>query len=309
MIANITKMTSDYIGRFAPSPTGPLHFGSLVTALASYCDAKANGGLWLLRIEDVDLPRTVNGAAKLIIDTLSAYGFDWDQDIVYQSARNALYAENLAKLKSLNLAYPCTCSRKEITEATSSIGEEGPIYPKTCLSHALKQNTATAWRVKTDNQLIHFHDAIQGIMTQNMAKSIGDFVVLRADQLYAYQLAVVTDDALQGVTHIVRGADLLSSTPRQIYLQQLLGFKTPDYAHIPLICNKNGEKLSKQTLAEPIDINNATKLLVQALAHLNQNPPSTLTNERSRKILLWAIEHWQPDQVPSNNIIFKGIKD
>lgn len=309
MIAKITNIPTNYIGRFAPSPTGPLHFGSLVTALASYCDAKANAGSWLLRIEDVDIPRTVKGAANHIIDTLAGYGFEWDQAIVYQSARNEYYAQNLAKLQSQYHAYPCTCSRKEIIETSSHIGEECAIYPKTCLNKALKDNYPIAWRINTNHQLIQFTDAIQGRITQNLAEAIGDFVVLRADQLFAYQLAVVTDDALQGVTHIVRGADLLSSTPRQIYLQQLLSLKTPSYAHIPLICNEKGEKLSKQTLAEPIELNQASRLLVKALTYLNQKPPSALTKEKSTQILKWAIEHWQLDQVPSGNITFSGIND
>lgn len=297
--------TTAYIGRFAPSPTGPLHFGSLVAAVASYCDAKANNGDWLVRMEDLDKPREVTGAAKGILTTLSAYGFEWDGEVVYQSRRNQYYESLLQQLKASGIAYPCTCSRKEIRHTQPLQGIEGAIYPKTCLSKAIKESSPKAWRVKVSDQIMRFEDGVQGVIEQNISEAIGDFIVMRADQLFAYQLAVVTDDAQQGVTHVVRGADLLHSTPRQIYLQQLLGLTTAKYAHIPLIVNDNGEKLSKQTLATAIDVSEKSQLLVKALDYLNQSPPNSLAHESVHKILQWGVDHWQLNDLPSTNITLK----
>jgi glutamyl-Q tRNA(Asp) synthetase len=282
-----------YIGRFAPSPTGPLHFGSLVAAVASYCEAKTHRGKWLLRMEDLDKPREVKGAANTILKQLVAFGFEWDDAIVYQSQRAELYAEALALLKNQQLVYPCTCTRKEIADSSTHIGIEGAVYPGTCLSHALKENAAVAWRIKTPNQALCFNDAIQGKICQNLHQDIGDFILKRADGLFAYQLAVVVDDAAQGITHIVRGADLLDSTPRQIYLQQMLHYQTPHYAHLPVACNAAGEKLSKQTLAAPINTENAAYHLFQSLQFLGQTPPSSLQFETHQNIWQWAISHWQ----------------
>lgn len=282
-----------YIGRFAPSPTGPLHFGSLVAAVASYCEAKTHHGKWLLRMEDLDKPREVKGAANTILKQLVAFGFEWDDAIVYQSQRSELYAEALALLKNQQLVYPCTCTRKEIADSSTHIGIEGAVYPGTCLSHALKENTAMAWRMKTPNQALCFNDAVQGKVCQNLHQDIGDFILKRADGLFAYQLAVVVDDAAQGITHIVRGADLLDSTPRQIYLQQMLHYQTPHYAHLPVACNAAGEKLSKQTLAAPINTENAAYHLFQSLQFLGQSPPSSLQFETHQNIWQWAISHWQ----------------
>ncbi|HQS38102.1 MAG: tRNA glutamyl-Q(34) synthetase GluQRS [Methylotenera sp. 24-45-7] len=282
-----------YIGRFAPSPTGPLHFGSLVAAVASYCEAKTHHGKWLLRMEDLDKPREVKGAANTILKQLVAFGFEWDDAIVYQSQRAELYAEALTLLKNQQLVYPCTCTRKEIADSSTHIGIEGAVYPGTCLSHALKENAAVAWRIKTPNQTLCFNDAVQGKICQNLHQDIGDFILKRADGLFAYQLAVVVDDAAQGITHIVRGADLLDSTLRQIYLQQMLHYQTPHYAHLPVACNAAGEKLSKQTLAAPINTENAAYHLFQSLQFLGQTPPSSLQFETHQNIWQWAISHWQ----------------
>ena len=210
-----------YIGRFAPSPTGPLHFGSLVTAVASYLDARSNQGKWLLRIEDLDKPREVPGAAANILSTLEAYGFEWDDTIMYQSQRNDAYENVFDTLKERQFVYPCTCTRKEIADSSEQTGIEGIIYPKTCLHQAIKEHQPIAWRIKTTNKLIHFKDTVQGDIKQNLSSEFGDFVFKRSDGQFAYQLAVVVDDAEQGITNIVRGADLLNSTTRQIYLQYL----------------------------------------------------------------------------------------
>lgn len=280
------------IGRFAPSPTGPLHFGSLVAAVASYCDAKSRGGQWLLRIEDVDTTRRVEGASGQIIQTLQRYGFIWDSEIIYQSQRTDLYQQALDLLRDQGLAYPCTCSRKEIADSSTLHGIEGAIYPGTCLEHAVKPDVPAAWRLKTSDTAIGFDDLIQGHFQHNMAKDIGDFVVKRADGLFSYQLAVVVDDALQGVTHVVRGADLLNSTTRQIYLQQLLGYTTPVYAHIPLVMNAEGQKLSKQTLATALPSDNIMDVMVAAFRFLPCLPtPPSLSSVHD--LWQWAIDHWQ----------------
>lgn len=284
---------SDYVGRFAPSPTGPLHFGSLVAAVASYCDAKSAQGKWLVRIEDVDKPREVKGAAQSILDTLLTYGFQWDGEIVYQSQQTALYEHAFNQLKIKGLVYPCTCSRKEIADSSSQQGIEGAIYPGTCLKQAIKPNPPIAWRVKTQSFVGEFKDVIQGELSQDLSNEIGDFVIKRADGLFAYQLAVVVDDALQGVTHIVRGADLLLSTPRQIYLKRLLGLPDTRYAHIAIVKNAAGEKLSKQTLAPAITPHGAKHQLLQALAFLNQSPPESLSDASLGDIWQWAIANWQ----------------
>ena len=297
------------IGRFAPSPTGPLHFGSLLAALASYLEAKTQDGLWLVRMEDLDKPREVAGAANHILNTLEKFGLEWDGEVVYQSQRSELYQEALNQIKAQSLIYQCSCSRKEIADSynqkPAEHGIDGLIYPGTCRD---KSSTFKPYaeRIKVKDQNISFNDAIQGKIDQNLANQIGDFVLKRADGLFAYQLAVVVDDHLQGVTHIVRGADLLDSTPRQIYLQQVLGYSTPKYAHIPVASNQAGEKLSKQTLATPIDANNAPNLLINALDFLGQTPPQDLSNYKAQEILAWAMQHWALDKIPKQrSIIFE----
>ena len=297
------------IGRFAPSPTGPLHFGSLLAALASYLEAKTQGGLWLVRMEDLDKPREVAGAANHILNTLEKFGLEWDGEVVYQSQRSELYQEALNQIKAQPLIYQCSCSRKEIADSynqkPAQHGIDGLIYLGTCRD---KSSTFKPYaeRIKVKDQNISFNDAIQGKIDQNLANQIGDFVLKRADGLFAYQLAVVVDDYLQGVTHVVRGADLLDSTPRQIYLQQVLGYSTPKYAHIPVASNQAGEKLSKQTLATPIDANNAPNLLINALDFLGQTPPQDLSNYKAQEILAWAMQHWALDKIPKQrSIIFE----
>jgi glutamyl-Q tRNA(Asp) synthetase len=285
---------SNYRGRFAPSPTGPIHFGSLVAALGSYLDAKHHQGKWLVRIEDLDTPRTVKGAADEILGTLEAYGLHWDEDIIYQSQRTAAYQKVFHRLKDAGEIYPCACSRKEIADSALQHGDE-LVYPGTCRNGLAQGKTARAWRVRVNGATIDFADKLQGNISQLLASEVGDFVLLRADGLFAYQLAVVVDDAFQGITHVVRGADLLYSTPRQIYLQRLLGLTTPAYMHLPVVVNAQGEKLSKQTLARPVERIDAASTLFDALVFLRQQPPAEFRFSAIEQTLAWAIVNWQPD--------------
>ncbi len=285
-----------YRGRFAPSPTGALHFGSLVSAVGSYLDAKHHHGTWLIRIEDLDTPRCTAGAADDILHTLAAFGLHSDEPLIYQSQRTAAYAEALHRLQENACCYPCACTRKEIADSALN-GIEGVIYPGTCRHGIPAGREPRAWRVRTELPKIEFADAVQGRITQHLESEIGDFVVKRADGLFAYQLAVVVDDAAQGITHIVRGYDLLTSTPRQIYLQQLLGYATPHYLHLPIAVNAQGEKLSKQTLAQAVRTDNASAVLLEVLRFLRQSPPTALQQHRTTEILAWAIAHWQPERL------------
>ncbi len=284
-----------YGGRFAPSPTGPLHFGSLVAAVGSYLDAKAHGGQWRVRMEDLDTPRNMPGAADGILRALEKFGFAWDGDVVYQSERIQLYEAALQSLREKKLVYPCACTRKEIADS-SILGINGPVYPGTC-RHALPAGReARAWRVCADKKMIIFNDLHYGDISQNVASQVGDFVLLRADGRVAYQLAVVVDDAEQKISHVVRGADLLGSAPRQIYLQQLLGYATPHYLHLPVAVNERGEKLSKQTLAAPLDADNPLPNLRAALNFLGQRLPDKSHN--LCETWEWAIRHWSRESIP-----------
>lgn len=294
-----TSKTIQYTGRFAPSPTGPLHFGSLVAAVGSYLEAKTHGGEWLVRIEDVDTPRKVSGASSDILRTLEQLGMKWDGEVVYQSQRCALYQEAIHSLTALGLTYPCTCTRKEILDS-NIMGIAGPIYPGTC-RHAQTSQKPSALRIHTDERLIRFEDTIQGCVEQRLESDTGDFVLRRADGVYAYQLAVVVDDAAQNITHVVRGEDLLDSTPRQIYLQQLLGYPVPDYMHLPVVTNRDGNKLSKQTRAMPVDISKAVPQLIAALHFLGQTPPVELVKSDLSVFWQWALENWQVTQIPRKN--------
>jgi glutamyl-Q tRNA(Asp) synthetase len=290
-------MTSSHTGRFAPSPTGPLHCGSLVAAVASFLEAKIRAGRWLVRLEDLDPPRTARGAADDILHTLEACGMHGDGAVLRQSTRATVYRAAFEQLRARGLVYPCACSRREIADSAVS-GIEGPVYPGTCRDGLAPGKTPRAWRIDTRGAHIRFDDAIQGPVEQNLETDIGDFVLLRADQVYAYQLAVVIDDAEQGITDIVRGADLLDSTPRQIYLQRLLNLPTPRYAHLPVVVNARGEKLSKQTLAAPIDAAQPLTALLAALRFLGQRPPDALANASISEFWDWAIENWRLADVP-----------
>ncbi len=283
--------TARYRGRFAPSPSGPLHFGSLVAALGSYLDAKHHHGTWLLRMEDLDTSRTVPGAADDILHTLERFGLHWDESVTYQSRRTAVYDAALQQLRDSAAVYPCACTRREIADSALH-GIDGQIYPGSCRAGIVAGREARTWRVLTDDQPLAFTDAIQGQVSQRLESEIGDFVVKRADGLFAYQLAVVVDDACQNITHVVRGADLLASTPRQIHLQKLLGLCTPHYLHLPVAINARGEKLSKQTLAAPVSHTNPVGTLIAALNFLRQNPPAELVACDVTLILDWAARNW-----------------
>jgi glutamyl-Q tRNA(Asp) synthetase len=258
-----------YVGRFAPSPTGPLHFGSLVAAIASWLDARAAGGEWLVRIEDVDATRTVPGAADAILRTLEAFGLEWDREVWWQSRRTERYEQALGRLRAEGHVYRCRCTRREIADS-GLIGLEGAIYPGTCRTLGLAPGPGLAERMAVPSMPVSFVDRAMGTVSQDVAAEIGDFVVKRRDGLHAYQLADVVDDAEQGITHVVRGADLLWSTPRQILLQGALGLATPRYLHFPVVTNATGEKLSKQTGAEAVDAARPTELVRDALAFLGR---------------------------------------
>lgn len=265
-----------YLGRFAPSPTGPLHFGSLVSALASFLDARAHRGTWLIRIEDIDGPRTVPGAAEDIMDTLGKFGMRSDEQPVWQSQREAKYQQAFEQLLNARFVFPCGCTRREIADslAHSHARHATLAYPGTCRD-GLHGKQPRAWRMRVpdgDAAILTFEDRWQGTQTQDLANEVGDFVLKRADGEWAYQLAVVVDDAEARITHIVRGADLLDSTARQIYLQRCMGVPTPVYLHVPVVTNEQGEKLSKQTGATALDSGAPLAALTQAAKHLGFDP-------------------------------------
>jgi len=293
----LTPATPPYRGRFAPSPTGPLHFGSLVAAAGSYLDAKARGGEWLVRVEDVDTPRNVPGAARDILRALEGCGMEWDGPVVSQSTRADAYRAALHELRGRGLAYPCACSRREIADSAVA-GIEGFVYPGTCRAGIPAGRTARAVRIATQGVAIAFDDLLLGHVVQNLETEIGDFILYRTDRVFAYQLAVVVDDAEQGITHVVRGADLLDSTPRQIYLQQLLHLPTPRHLHLPVALNALGEKLSKQTRAKPIDQRRPLPALVAALELLGQAPPRDLAAGSVGDFWAWALENWRIEKIP-----------
>ena len=294
------QRTPKYVGRFAPSPSGPLHFGSLVSALASYLDAKANNGLWLLRIEDLDPPREPAGAANRIIQQLESLGLAWDDEVLFQSKRIDAYDSALMKLATEGLCFHCACSRRDVKNMKGG-------YSGKCRSNGLsarelqypiKKQHSTSIRIRTDLKKVGFEDAILGPFSSQLSESGGDFIIRRKDGMIAYQLAVVIDDAWQGVTNIVRGTDLLSSTPKQRYLQTVLGLAQPTYAHIPIVTDTNGTKLSKQAFARAIDTEDAFPLLFRALLLLGQRPPERQFSQSPNSLLSWAIEHWELQSVP-----------
>lgn len=280
-----------YKGRFAPSPTGPLHFGSLLTALASFCEAKAQQGHWLVRIEDTDIPRIQAGAEAAILTALEVFGFEWDEPVVRQQDRLGLYEQALAQLHNNDQIYACQCSRKQLTGLTT--------YPQTC-RHLNLPFAQHAIRLKTTDHTICFDDLIQGHCCENLSDTTGDFVLKRRDGIISYQLAVVVDDALQGITHVVRGADLLDNTARQIWLGQCLNVPQLHYCHIPLAMNDQGQKLSKQNLAKPLDLKQAPQLIQQALQALNQ-PDVEL--DSPKKMLAHAVEQWDIKLIDHNMML------
>ncbi|PVV05676.1 MAG: tRNA glutamyl-Q(34) synthetase GluQRS [gamma proteobacterium symbiont of Ctena orbiculata] len=288
---------SGYRGRFAPSPTGELHFGSLVAALGSYLDARSQNGEWYVRMEDLDRTREVKGSAKSILLSLESLGFCWDGEVVYQNQRTEAYAEAVDWLIQAQHAYPCGCSRKMI-EKQAKYGEEGAIYPGICRNGVPKGRTGRSVRVFTTDEKIAIEDSVQGSISQQINREIGDFVIRRADGFHAYQLAVVIDDAWQGITAVIRGADLLSSTPRQHYLQQLLRLPSPIYAHLPVAVDEQGRKLSKQFKDAPINPKQPIDALLHAYAFLNQQLPPQRP-ESLEGFWKWAMSHWSLSQIPA----------
>jgi glutamyl-Q tRNA(Asp) synthetase len=284
--------TAPYIGRFAPSPTGALHFGSLVAAVGSYCDARAAGGKWLVRIEDIDPPREIPGATAHILEQLRGYGFVWDDEVLYQHTRSAAYQSAIERLHDQQQIFWCTCSRRELSQHPSTL------YPGNCRRHTTPKADA-AIRLQVSPTTISFQDRVYGKQTENIADSVGDFILQRRDHLFAYQLAVVVDDAYQGITDIVRGVDLLDNTARQIFLQQQLSFSTPRYLHLPLARNLSGQKLSKQNLAEALPLPAHPSLIWDALQFLGQQPPDSLKNTTPQQLLEWGTQHWNPLQIPA----------
>ena len=283
--------SSYYIGRFAPAPSGPLHFGSIIAALGSFLQAKSQGGEWLVRIEDSDRFRAVQGATDLILDTLEQLGLTWDRDIVVQSKREARYREELERLQSINMVYPCACTRSET---------RGKPYPGTCRHNGVPRTRRDrSLRVRTDNTVIEFNDAVTGLFSQSLEKDVGDFVIKRKDGMTAYHLAVVINDADQGVTEVVRGADLIESTPRQIYLQRLLHYPTPGYLHLPVAIDANGRKISKQNNAPGIDPGQAARVITNALEFLGQQPDPQLADATAEDVIKWGIDHWDIRQIPA----------
>ncbi len=287
-------LDSTYTGRFAPSPTGPLHIGSLVAAMASYLDARSSQGQWLLRIEDLDPPREIPGAADNIIFSLDKLGFEWDGPVCYQSHRHACYEEALEALISDKTAYACKCSRKDIAEQQSpQKSGHTPLlrYPGNCRNTALSPAKNLAIRALTEDASISFSDRVAGDYSQNIEAETGDFVIRRKDGFYAYQLAVVIDDAEQKITHVVRGEDLLDSTPRQIHLQRLLALQTPVYAHTPLVMDKNGNKFSKSSnRGQPLEMNLVS--LIKAWHFLQQTPTSAKEFDTMADFWQWAFQQW-----------------
>jgi glutamyl-Q tRNA(Asp) synthetase len=285
---NHSEHQSDYIGRFAPSPTGLLHKGSLLAAMASYCDAMKNKGKWLVRIEDIDPPREISGASKGILKTLRNYGFQFQDNVLYQSTRYQAYSQILDLLKKKSIVYTCACSRSELKN-------------KTIESHKCRNNKQSAYspynyKCKVPNTQIHFNDLIQGEYKTNLFQDCGDFILKRKDELFSYQLAVVVDDFHQGITHIVRGIDLIDSTPWQIYLNSILGYQQPIYAHIPILTNDKKQKLSKQTYAKEIDNNKPLETLIKTYSYLNQTPFSK-TPQTIDQFWHHAISHWKLNKI------------
>lgn len=285
-----------YIGRFAPSPTGDLHFGSLIAALASFLDARKNQGQWLLRMDDIDHQRNVAGSANSILYNLDRLGLHWDDEVLYQSQRDKYYQAALEQLIVKSHVFPCSCSRKEIQQLTLKDGNTS-IYPGTCRNKLIDQQQTYAWRLYTQGHKIAFHDRLYGYHLRDIEQTTGDFVIFRSDGISSYQLATVVDDAAQSITHVVRGFDLIDSTPKQILLQQVLSLNTPEYLHLPLATTQEGEKLSKRHQSKAIAQQKPTELILNALRFLNQHPEKQLADASIEDILDWAITHWDIKQL------------
>ena len=298
-----------YRGRFAPSPTGPLHFGSLVTAVGSYLQARSQHGEWLVRMEDIDPPREQPGAADAILHALEAYHLHWDGTVLYQSTRADAYLAALDQLQKQGDSFPCSCTRTSIANTLASkpphTSTDGQlIYPGTCRDGLPAGTTARAIRLRVPARTDTFTDVLQGRIETDLQTQIGDFVVRRADGFFAYQLAVVVDDAEQQISEIVRGTDLLTSTPPQRYLQSCLGYPHPRYCHLPIVVNQQGQKLSKQTFAPAIDIHNPGPTLIKALNYLGLQPDVSLIGAPPATLLSWAVTQWDLQKLPHQATIF-----
>jgi glutamyl-Q tRNA(Asp) synthetase len=299
------NIPTGYIGRFAPSPTGPLHFGSLVSALASYLDAHHNGGKWLVRMEDLDPPRELAGAADAILRCLEDYGLEWDDSVLYQSQRWDIYEDYLNRLRQQDLLYPCDCTRQDLQTM-------GGIYNGRCRTRHVDNSLPHAHRLKlydlpagfSYNDELRFTDVIQGEQFQNLRTQAGDQILKRKDGLYAYQLAVVVDDIEQGITHTIRGSDLLEVTARQIFLFQLLDAAVPAFGHVTLANQPNGQKLSKQNLAPALALKDAGTNLWQALAFLGQNPPRELCGAKPTELLDWGKANWKRNAIRGLSAVY-----
>lgn len=306
-IVEMKKSTISYsgapvIGRFAPSPTGAIHFGTLVAAVTGYLQARRADGQWLLRIEDLDPPRVVPGSADNILYLLESLGFEWDGEVVYQSRRTLRYREVLEQLRRRKLVFDCSCSRREILASAPHPGEEGPIYPGTCRQGVSGGRSAHSVRLRVHDEEICFVDGIQGVQRQNLESEVGDFVLYRADGVFAYQLAVVVDDIEAGVTQVVRGADLLFSTARQIWLYRCLDAQPPNYFHHPLVLGADGQKLSKRNGDDTLVTgDNGARMLWLALDFLGQEPPPALALEPPVEVLHWALENFSITRIAREN--------
>lgn len=287
---------SPYIGRFAPSPSGLLHMGSLVGALASYLDAKFNNGLWYVRMDDLDPPREIRGAAEAILESLTKHGLNWDGSVLWQGHRESAYRAVISKLICEDKAFYCNCSRLQIQGENGT--HSGKCAPAVTDRKLFDSKQGLAVRALAEDKHIEFTDRIQGDYAQNIGRDVGDFVLQRKDTLFAYQLAAVVDDAYQGITHIVRGSDLLSSTPRQIFLQGIIGLPTPKYCHVPVVVNRQQQKLSKQTFAKAISNTLVIENLLQALAYLRQPTPPPMFTHKTTDLLQWSTAHWDLASIP-----------
>lgn len=290
---NVTE--APYRGRFAPSPTGPLHFGSLIAAVGSFLQARSRGGVWLVRVDDIDPPREVAGAARDILAMLSHYGMESDEPVLFQSTRWEAYQQALEDLEAAGQIYACGCSRADLTGHG--------VYPGTCRQGLPADREPRSLRVRVPDAAVNVDDAVQGTFTQRLANQVGDFVVRRADSLIAYHLACVVDDAAQGITEVCRGQDLLESTPRQVFLQRLLDLDTPAYVHLPVVRGEDGHKLSKQTRAAPVDRESRRPTLLTALEFLGQPVPAAARRGSFDALWRWALEHWDLAGVPTYNCL------
>lgn len=284
-----------------------MHLGSLYTALASYLQARSRHGKWLLRIDDLDTPRNVPGASEAILQTLTDFGLHWDDRVYYQSEQSEAYRAALQELHSQNLVYACICTRKTLRQSALEDPRHSNIYPGHCRGRQHSRNQPHALRIETDLTPVAFSDQLQGDVEHILARQHGDFIIKRRDRIIAYQLAVVVDDHAQQVTEVVRGFDLLDSTPRQIYLQRKLGFPVPRYMYVPIVTDSQGSKLSKQTHAEAVNTRNIGRTLHLLLTLLQQDPPRELQNSPVEELLNWAVHNWRPEKLTNIAALGNGI--